>query len=162
MPEPEYELPVTEEEYEKATSKWVTFPANAKVGDVLALDVEIGMLDWEQAGKSMSIPVVITEKGPDEGKPDKVSFGVKADGIWKAKALYRNITGEDMPMRTKADGSKGPVIKPEALAGKQAVGIWILKEGHKGGDPEAEKVRYPKLEDIVPAGQKPKVEDLGI
>lgn len=151
---------VTEEEYDKAGSKFITFLPNAKVGDSVALDIEIGMADWDTPGQSMKIPVVVAEKGPDEGKEDKISFGVLPSGIWKGKEIYRAITGVDMPMRKGGDGVNHPVVDPMALAGKKAVGLWIIQEGKKGG--VGELVTYPKLQAILPAGQKPTTEGLGI
>ena len=157
------ELPgVTEEDYESAGSKFVTFPPDAKVGDVRYLDIEIGMIDWDTPGSSMKVPITVTEEGVDKKKEEKLSFGVLPNGIWKGKEIYRAITGVDMPMKEGADGKKHPVIDPMALAGKPAVGCWQMQEGVKGGVVGAEKVTYPKLISILPAGQKPATADLGI
>ena len=151
---------VTEEEYHTAGSKFVTFPPGAKVGDALALDIEIGMVDWDTPGQSMKVPITITEEGVDQSKEDKISFGVLPTGIWKGKEIYRAITGGDMPMKAGADGKKHPVIDPMALVGKPAVGLWAMQKGKKGG--VGEEIIYPKLQSILPAGKKPKTEDLGI
>jgi len=40
---PEFILPVTEEEYQTAGSKFITFPPGAKVGDVEYRDIETGI-----------------------------------------------------------------------------------------------------------------------
>jgi len=155
----EFQLPATEEEYQRAGSKFVTFPPNAKVGDSLFLDIEIGMIDWDTPGVSMKVPVTVTEEGLDKNKTDKISFGVKADGIWKGREIYKAILEEEMPMKSGADGKKHPVIDPMALAGKPAVGCWQLQEGKKGG--VGETVVYPKLQTILSPRSKPKVEGLG-
>jgi len=47
-----------------------------------------------------------------------------------------------------------PRLVPSVVAGKPAVGLWRLQEGHKGGDPTAEMVLYPKLVAILPPGSK--------
>jgi hypothetical protein len=63
-------------------------------------------------------------------------------------------------MKAGADGKKHPVFKPTEYAGKPAVGVWTMQKGHKGGDPSAEEVLYPKLTGILPAGSKPQTESL--
>lgn len=162
VPGEDFELviPVTEEEYEKATSKFVVFPPNARKGDVKFLGVEIGMIDWDQVGVSMKVPVTVIEDGIDFGKQEKISFGVKPEGIWKGRELYKAIMGTEMPMKAGADGVKRPAIRPMEIAGKKANGMWQIVEGKKGGVGEA--TLYPKLVSILPAGPKPKAENLGI
>lgn len=154
---PEFILPVTEEEYQTAGSKFITFPPGAKVGDVEYRDIETGMLDWDTPNKSMKIEVVVTEE-KDNGKTEKISFGVDSKGIWKGKALYQAITGHEMPMKRAADGKNHPAPSGMDTAGKSAVGVWIMNEGKKGG--VGDTVYYPKLQDILPAGSKPNQESL--
>ena len=156
--EQEFILDVTEEEYESAGSKFITFLPGAKVGDVQYRDIECGMLDWDTPGKSMKIDISVTEEGIDYGKSEKISFGVNAAGIWKGKQIYLAITGENMPMKSGADGKNHPAPKAMATAGKAAVGVWVMSEGKKGG--VGDVVQYPKLQDILPAGSKPSTESL--
>lgn len=151
---------ITEEEYDKAGSKFITFPPGAKVGDITYLDIEIGMLDWDSPGVSMKVPVTVAEEGVDKGKEEKISFGVDVKGIWKGKEIFRAITGGDIPMKEGSDGARHPVIDPMALVGKPAIGMWQMMSGHKGGDPAAEEVTYPKLVSILPAGEKPVTSEL--
>jgi hypothetical protein len=61
-------------------------------------------------------------------------------------------------MKKAADGKNHPAPKGMATAGKAAVGVWYMNEGKKGG--VGELVLYPKLQDILPAGSKPKTEGL--
>lgn len=159
---PELEFPVDEEEYKRAGSKFITFPPEAKVGDVQFRAVEVGMIDWDTPGKSMKCPVKVIEEGVDFGKEEKISFGVDSKGVWKAKEIYTAITGQDMPMRQGADGKKHPYIDPMALVGKPAVGCWTLQRGLKGGDPNLGETIYPKLVSLHPAGYKPMTSSLGI
>lgn len=156
---PEIMLPdVTEDEYEKAGSKFIVMlPGETEA----FLDIEIGMLDWDTPGTSMKVPVTVVEEGPNQGKTDKLSFGVRSEGIWKGKEIYRAITGTDPPMKQGSDSKNHPVIDPMVLVGKPAVGFWQKQKGKKGGDPTAEDVTYPKLVSILAPGNKPKVEDLG-
>jgi len=159
---PKFTMPVSEEEYKKAGSKFVTFPPGAKVGDVEERDIEIGMVDWDTPGQSMKVPITVTEAGPDQHKEEKLSFGVDVKGIWKGKEIYFAITGKDMPMEKGADGKKHPVIDPMELAGKPAVGVWQMMSGHSGGVETNPVIFYPKLVSILPAGKKSKAESLGI
>lgn len=155
---PEIILPdVTEDEYKRAGSKFVQMPAGETE---TSLDIEIGMLDWDTPGTSMKVPVTVTEEGPNQDKQDKISFGVKPDGIWKGKEIYYAITGVDMPMKLGGDGKNHPVIDPMVLVGKPAVGFWQMQKGKKGG--VGEEVTYPKLISILAPGSKPEVSDLGI
>jgi len=159
---PEIILDITEEEYEKEGSKFITFPPNAKVGDLEYRDIEIGMVDWDTPGSSMKVPVTVTEEGPDRGKEAKISFGVRPGGIWKGKEIYLAITGTNMPMKQGSDGKMHPYIDPMELVGKPAVGLWQWESGHAGGDESKPIVYYAKLNALMPAGSKPKAEDLGI
>jgi len=159
---PELEFPVTEEEYQRAGSKFITFPPEAKVGDVQFRAVEVEMIDWDTPGKSMKCPVKVTEEGIDFGKKEKISFGVDEKGVWKAKEIYLAVTGQNIPMRQGADGRKHPYIDPMALVGKAAVGCWTMQKGYKGGDPTQGETTYPKLISLHPAGYKPMVSGLGI
>ena len=162
---PEYTLDITEEEYQKAGSKFITYPPSdkpmaARKGEIQYRDITVGMVDWDTPGQSMKVPVTITEEGVDKDKEDKISFGVKVDSIWKGKEIYHAITGDDMPMKKGSDGKKHPSINPMLLAGQEAVGMWQIVEGKKGGAGEA--TYYPKLVTILPKGSRPKVESLGI
>ncbi len=173
---PEYTLPVTQEEYEKAGSKFVTYPfplaeSLKHVGDFQYRNVEMGMLDWEKQGESMKIPVtVITPREElgdvalqeeDEGKEDKISFGVTAKGIWKAKIIWKAITGKDMPMKKGGDNKMRPSLNPEDINGLKATAVYQIVTGKKGGT--GETVAYPKLVDIFAADFKVgESKDIGI
>ncbi len=157
---PEFMLPVTEEEYETAGSKFVTFPPGAKVGDSLFLDCEVGMPDWDTPGKSLKFPITITEECADKGKEDKISTGVDSKSVWKLKEITQRVTGEDLPMKKGSDGKTHPALNPMAFVGKSAVAHYQLIEGKKGGDPAGERTVYPKLIELLAAGSKPNTESL--
>jgi len=156
----EFILPVTEEEYESAGSKFVTFPPGSEVGASLFLHAELGMPDWDTPGKSLKFPVTITEMGPDNGKEDKISTGVDAKSIWKMKEICQNVLGKDLEMEAGADKKRHPKVTPTEYVGKPAVAHYQLIEGRKGGDPAGEKTVYPKLMALLPAGAKPSAESL--
>jgi hypothetical protein len=154
---------VDDGDYQAAGSKFVVLPPGEKE---IYLNIECGMLDWDNAGVSMMIPIVVTEEGVNEGKQDKLSFGVTKNeatgrsGLWKGKQAYEAITGHAMPMKKGADGKMHPAPIPKEIFGKAAVGHWVVRKGHKGGDPDAEEVSYPKIQEILPAGSKPSTESL--
>jgi hypothetical protein len=150
---PEFVLDIDKETYDKAGSKFITVPATAKIGEAFFREIETGMLDWDTAGKSMKLPVVVTET-LDKGHEDKISFGVDATGIWKGKAIYKAITGGDMPTKKGVDGKQHPVLDPMKLNGKSVVGVWVMTSGVNQKDTTKTTV-YPKLQDIYPAGYKP-------
>ena len=145
-------LPVTSEEYKQAGSKFVTIPPGQN--EVL-LDIEVGMLDWETPGKSLRIPITVTEEGPDYGKADKLVFGVvqygDKTGVWKGKEAYRNIAGKEPDMKMASDGKLHPVFDAEAILGKPATGHWQVTQGRKGGSPDGDIVYFPKLIGILPS-----------
>jgi len=139
----ELTIPVTAKEFESAGSKFITFPANAKVGDVQYRDVEVGQVDWDTPGQSIKFPVTVIEAGPDEGKKEKISCGVKPEAVWKLKETLRELGVEVKMVNGK------PKFDTDDIVGAKAVGVWTMQEGHKGGDESAEKVRYPKLTALV-------------
>ena len=153
---PEYILSdIGEKEYREAGSKFITFPPGAKAGDVEFREVEVGMLDWDTPGQSLKLPITVTEEGADFEKQEKLSFGVSSTAIWKGKEIYQNVAGKDMPFK---NGKAVP--NSDDLLGKPATGVWQLQKGHKGGDPDAEEVSYPKLVQLLPAGSKPRGEGI--
>jgi len=134
---------VSEKEYEIAgteyNSKFVTFPEGSEVNSVQYRDVEIGQVDWDTPGQSIKFPVTVTEEGADEGKTDKLSCGVKPNAVWKLKETLCELGVEVKIVNGK------PKFDTDELTGMAAVGVWTMQEGNKGGDPNAGKVKYPKL-----------------
>jgi hypothetical protein len=144
---PDFEIPISQEEFEKAGSKFLGVPAGSKKGDVFFRKIETGTLDWDTPGTSFKLPTTVTE-GTDKGHEEKLSFGVSADAIWKGKAIYKAITGKDMPLNK----NKKPFIPDGALDGKKAVGVWQMVENKTASS--ATMPIYPKLVDIYPADYK--------
>lgn len=156
------DMNVTQEEYDVAGSKFITSQHDLIKENVNKFDyrdIEVTNVDWDNPGTSIKIEVIITEEGPDQNKEDKVSFGVGKTAIWKGKEIYRSLTGEDMPVNP-ATGR--PAVNPMALVGKKGTGAWQITSGHKGGDPNAEIIIYPKLVNINPLGQRGQASSLGI
>jgi len=169
--EQEFMLPVTEEEYETAGSKFITFTdkngdviPTAKwkdfVGELNYRDVELSMPDWDTPGKSLKFPLTIVEEGPDKNKEDKISTGVDTKSIWKLKEISQAVLGHDLEMKAGADKKKHPNLKPSEYVGKAAVGVWEMMVGKKGGKEDAGLTYYPKLTQLLSAGSKPSEESL--
>jgi hypothetical protein len=157
---PDFTLDISKEDYEKAGSKFIQVPAGSKLGTVFYRKIETQMLDWDTVGKSMKLPTVVTE-GIDKGHEEKISFGVDSTGIWKGKAIYKALTGDEMPMKKGNDGKMHPVISSEKLVGKQATGVWVMVENKTAT--ASTMPTYPKLQDIYPADYKPEAnEGLGL
>ena len=160
---PKQVLQVTAQEYQDAGSKFIAMTPDEKTNGAYR-NVEIVGYDWDKPGSSIKVEVQVTEESQDNGKKDKLSFGVEASssgrksGIFKGRAIYLAVLGREMVME------KGhPVVNmPEDLLGKKAVAFWKMRSGPKGGDPNAEMVEYPKIIEILAAGTKPttKVEGL--
>lgn len=159
---PEFVLPVTEDEYEKAGSKFITFDPNAPAGRLLYLGIEMDMPDWETPGQSIKFPIRVTEEGPDFGKEDKIVGGITRDGIWKTKDILKAL--DIVPeMRVGADQKKHPVITNETVlgvAGKLAVGCWQIQVDSRAPEKGGKGTKYPKLVNIYPAGYTPATEEL--
>jgi hypothetical protein len=145
---PDFDIPVTQEEYNVAGSKFISGTTGAKKGDVFYRNIETGTLDWDTPGTSMKLPTTVIE-GPDKGHEEKLSFGVKPDSIWKGKDIYKAITGENMPVNAK---TKKMYIPDRKLDGKECVGMWQMVENKT--DTAATMPIYPKLVSIFPKGYK--------
>lgn len=142
-------LDIDEEEFDKAGSKFISFPPGAKVGDMQSRLVEVTPdAGWDTVGSSVKFPIVVVEEGVDKGKEDKLSFGIAKNAIWKGKeaCLALGLDLNDVfPTVETADGQKRKKLIPSVVVGKQTYGIWTMQEGLKGGAEGGEKVIYPKL-----------------
>lgn len=149
---------VSEEEFDKAGSKFITFPPDAKVGDMQFRAVTLDMPDWDTPGQSIKFPVKVTEEGPDLNKEDKISCGVQSTGIWKLKQVLGNIDVE-VKMVTGADKKKHPSFDRMALVGKSATGVWQMQKDSRSAEEGGKGTLYSKLIDLQPAGYRPEVEE---
>lgn len=156
---PKLVLDTTQEDYEAAGSKFITFSPDDKVGKLYHKPVEMGVPDWDTPGVSIKFPVTIVDD-IDAGKEDKIPCGVGSNALWKLKEVYKNITGSDPKFEKGSDGKNHPVIDPDEIAGKKATAVYEIQMGAKGGDPQAGQTKYPKLINILPAGAKTATESL--
>lgn len=118
------DLPFSEDDWEKATSKFAT------VGEHVS---EFGVPYWKTAGKSIAFPFVITEEGIDAGKEGEIVAGVEPHSVWKLKEILRAI-GWDMDKKPRYS----EIV--EFAPGKSVKTIWTVQvdsrspeEGGKGG-----------------------------
>jgi hypothetical protein len=134
---PEIKLPVDQENWDKSTSK---FPS---AGKHLIEVVDCGIETEEKKSVRFNVEIYGDE---DEGKTDKLVGGGMPGKTFKTKETLNALK---VPYKFV----KGQLIfNTDDVIGKKAIGLWIMKPGHKGGDPMAEKVEYAKLEAILPAG----------
>lgn len=150
---PEFTVPVEQDEYEASGSKFITFDSSDPVGKTYKKPVEIGVVDWDTPGVSMKFPVTIIGNDIDAGKTDKLSAGVGTNAVWKLKDTLKAI-GAPVEMKQGAGGKMFPVFKSEDCEGKKAMGVWEVQMGNKGGDPQAERIKYPKLVAFEPMTAK--------
>lgn len=134
-----FEIPVTEEEWEKGGSKF------AQAGNHLS---EMGLPDWDTPGKSIAFPFTIIEDGLDKDKESKLSAGVGKEAVWKLKEILAAIGVEHTIVGGKVSFSK------TECAGKQFLSVWTTQvdtrtpeEGGKGGT-------YTKPTGALPVGAK--------
>lgn len=146
-----FPIPVSEEEYETAGSKFAAAGLHT---------VEMQMPMWDTPGVSIAFPfVLIDENDPDEGKSNKVSSGVGANAVWKLKDILKAL-GVLVTMKVGKDGKKHPQFDANQVAGMKAKVLFEEMTGHKGGDPSQPIVKYTKPTTILPL--EAEAESLGI
>lgn len=136
---PEFQLPVTEAEYEKAGSKF------AQVGNHLS---ECTGVDWDTPGKSIKFDFQIVE-GPNEGIEGKISAGVEASGIWKLKELLKALGVEMTMVKGK------PQFKSEDCIGKQFLTVWSEQVDSRSIEEGGKGTKYTKPTGALLAPEKP-------
>jgi hypothetical protein len=114
----------TEEEIAQAKSKFVKFPAGAKLHDKLFLKIQMQMPDWQTAGQSYQFPVVVTQEGENQGLEAVLYTGISKKG-WKMIETLDNL---------KVAHPKNPqtgqvTFNRNNVAGIDAVGEWEMQTG---------------------------------
>lgn len=142
---PEFILDVTEEEYEKAGSKF------AEVGEHLS---EMGMPEWETPGLSIRFPFTIIEEGEDKGKESKLVAGVSKNALWKLKEVLKAI-GVAVTVK---DGK--PTFDSTSCVGKQFLTVWTLQKDTRTPEEGGTGGTYSKPTGALAVGES--VEDLGV
>ena len=140
-----FTLPVSEDEYEKAGSKF------AQPGMHLS---EFGMPKWKQAGVSLSFPFTIVG-GNDKGMESELYCGVAKDGIWKLKEVQKAL-GVTVVV---ANGM--PTFDPLQIVGKKGMTLWTQQKDSRSVEEGGKGTMYSKAVSVFPEGTPPPT-DLGI
>lgn len=140
-----FTLPVSEDEYEKAGSKF------AQPGMHLS---EFGMPTWKQAGVSLTFPFTIVD-GNDKGLEGEIYCGVNKDGIWKLKETLKAL-GVAV---TITNGR--PTFDPMQVVGKKGMTLWTMQKDSRSVEEGGKGTTYSKAVSVFPEGTPPPA-DLGI
>jgi len=106
MAENEFILDIDPEEYDTLTSKYVEIPANnedgiEREGDTIVLNAELGMAEWKTQGKSLRVPVIITEEGANQGKEMDWFVGISKDAMQVTKPRLQRLGIENKVLPRK-------------------------------------------------------------
>lgn len=142
---PEFVLDVTEEEYEKAGSKFAT--AGARLS-------ECGMPEWKTSGVSIEFPFTIVEEGPDKGKEGSLFCGVGKTSLWKLKEMLTALGVEHTMKNRKV------AFDSVQCAGKQFLAVYTEEVDARPVEEGGTGTHYTKASSALPVGAE--VEELGI
>lgn len=127
--EPEFIVSdVTQDDYESASSGFVTIPPkNPKIGlqagDSVMLEIATGKGEWKQPGVSLVVPVTVTQKGENEGKTAEIYPGVGKTALSILKNVCQSLGVEDKVI-TFNDRHQ-MVIRPHGFEGGKGVGVFV-------------------------------------
>lgn len=142
---PEFILDVTEEEFEKAGSKF------ASVGEHLS---EVTNVDWENPGTSIKFEFRIVAEGPDSGKEAKIVAGVSKSAMWKLKEILEAL-GVQYQVKN------GKVTFDSAVClGKQFKSVWTEQVDSRTPEEGGKGTKYTKATGAI--GKDETLEGLGI
>ena len=139
------ELPVDEQEWEKAVSKF------AEAGMHLS---EMGMPYVKTPGRSLGFPFTIVEDGPDYGKEGEIFAGMDKGAIWKVKEILGAI---DVPVAI-VNGS--PQFSRAACVSKKFMSVWTEQKDSRRPEEGGKGTTYTKATGAARIGAE--VTDLGI
>lgn len=148
----------TEEDYNKASSKFVESPiplTEDNLKKTFQMEVLGKNIDWHETGKSYDFTVEVAENGINQGKVQVISGGALPNSIFSSKRYYRALSGKDMPMQKGGDGKLHPNPDPGDIMDKRAIGIWQVTIDSRGMEEGGKGTIYPKLIDIVPLVSAP-------
>ena len=104
--ENDFILDIDPEEYDTLVSKYVEIPANnedgvEREGDFIDLNAELGMAEWKSQGKSLRVPVIITEEGINNSKELDWFVGISKDAMQVTKPRLQRLGIEDKVLPRK-------------------------------------------------------------
>lgn len=120
---PKLILNTSYKDYKESGNKFIEIPAGLSRGDSFAMQVKIGMVDWDTPGKSLKFPVTVISDGANKDKADKLAVGVAKNAIWK----LNNLAGQ-LGFEVGNEGGK-VAIDTDSLVNTEAWGIWTVEEG---------------------------------
>jgi hypothetical protein len=116
-----FDTNVSEEEYDSLQDKYVTIPPGvtgiAQEGDTIYENVEAGVADWKQPGKSLTIPLTVVSEGMNKGKTVEWYAGVAASAMGITKTGLKAFGIEDKVLVRSGGKIK---IDPMGFAGARA------------------------------------------
>lgn len=142
----EFILDMSEEELEKASSKFVSPGLHV---------VEFGLPDWEQEGKTIKFPFIVAEEGEDSGKEGKMVTGIDKKSAWKMKEILKSA---EITYRETKDGKVA--FKPEDAAGKQCKILFKEQVDTRSAAEGGKGTKYTKGDTCYPMSTT--AESLGI
>lgn len=163
-----FTLDMTEEEYDSITDKYITIPPGVSgveaEGDAIRLDVEAGMAEWKQQGKSLTIPLIVITPGINVGKEVEWYAGVGTDAMGITKRAVKAF-GREEAFIVRKDGQIH--INPAGLAGAQASAKFVRELSNRGnlrsvldstsfieiGAVASEQIESLDTEGEIPAGE---------
>lgn len=166
--EREFVTDISPEEYDELKSPFIIIspgPSGQELaGDMVYLEVEAQAdIDWKTPGKSLKVPLVVTEEGINKGKSVDwypAISGAQAMSITK-RALQAFGVEEKVIVK---DNELGKVkILPDHIAGAKAQARFY-RELSRPQDPSKTPVLRAVLDStsFLAIGEKPAVADLGI
>lgn len=149
-------MQTSEEDYDKASSKFVQSPPtlpliSENVKKRFTMLVKGVDIDWKTQGTSYEFTVAVDEKGVNNGMTQTIVGGAQPDSMWSSKKYYLALSGKNMPMAKGADGKMHPNPDPGDITGRLALGVWEIQRDSRGDDEGGKGTIYPKLVDIIPA-----------
>lgn len=129
-------IPVTEEEFEKTTSKF------AQVGLHIS---EFGMPYWKTAGVSIAFPFTITEEGADKGKENEIAAGVKKEAVWKLREILMALG-----VSSKKTANGQVAFNPMDVVGKIGKTQWIEQKDTRSVEEGGKGSTYTKPVSVLP------------
>ena len=129
----EFPVGISEEEYDSITGKFVDIPDAGdgipREGDSIILNIETGAGDWHTAGKSLKVPVTVTDEGVNYNKQMEIYPGVSKDAFGIMKVLVKALGVEDKVIIRKA----GKIfINPLGFAGGVGKGRFVRELSNQG------------------------------
>jgi len=129
----EFPVGISEEDYDNITGKYVDIPDAGdgipREGDSIILTIETGAADWYTAGKSLKVPVTVTDEGVNYNKQTEIYPGVSKEAFGIMKVLVKALGVEDKVIIRRA----GKIfINPLGFAGGVGKGRFVLEMSNQG------------------------------